>query len=438
MADLSHRQAKAKIKIVGKDGKPLANTKITVNQTNHEFLFGCGAFEALPYTNGPAVHNGNGSITTSSKLAGYEDRSIMEDRMQKWLNLFNYGTLPFYWGGFEPEEGQPHTQQLMAAAQFLKSKGVTIKGHPLCWHTSCVPWLMNYDNKTIMQKQLQRIEREVSNFKGLIDMWDVINEVVIMPIYNKYDNAITRICKELGRVGLVRRVFDQAYKSNPDGTFLINDFNLSTNYEILIDGCLNAGAQINTIGLQSHQHQGVWGKEKQDETLSRYEHFGLPIHFTENTIVAGPLVAPEITDLQDAHYDDDAATPELEEKQADDLEQMYRNLFENHPLVTAITNWDFGDGAWLNAPSGVIRKDHTLKPAYHRLHKLIKEEWHTRLDCKTDANGMIEIQGFKGTYEVFRQDDASKPTAATSCNPAASFTLSSAGNRENCIKVELS
>lgn len=438
MADLSHRQAKAKIKIVGKDGKPLANTKITVNQTNHEFLFGCGAFEALPYTNGPAVHNGNGSITTSSKLAGYEDRSIMEDRMQKWLNLFNYGTLPFYWGGFEPEEGQPHTQQLMAAAQFLKSKGVTIKGHPLCWHTGCVPWLMNYDNKTILQKQLQRIEREVSQFKGLIDMWDVINEVVIMPIYNKYDNAITRICKELGRVGLVRKVFDQAYKSNPDGTFLINDFNLSTNYEILIDGCLNAGAQINTIGLQSHQHQGVWGKEKQDEILSRYEHFGLPIHFTENTIVAGPLVAPEITDLQDAHYDDDAATPELEEKQAEDLEQMYRNLFENHPLVTAITNWDFGDGAWLNAPSGVIRKDHTLKPAYHRLHKLIKEEWHTRLDCTTDANGMIELKGFKGSYEIFRQDDASKPTAATSCNPTASFTLSSAGSRENCIKVELS
>lgn len=402
MADLSHRKAKAKIQIIAKDGKPVANTNVTVNQINHKFLFGCGAFEALPYTNGVTVHNGNGSLT--KKLGKETDRSVMEDRMNKWLDLFNYGTLPFYWGGFEPEEGKPNTEQLMNAAKFLKSKGVEVKGHPLCWHTGCVPWLMNYDNATILKKQLERIHREVGNFKGIIDMWDVINEVVIMPIYDKYDNAITRICKENGRVGLVRKVFQAAYETNPNGTFLINDFNMSSNYEILIDGCLNSGAKINTIGLQSHQHQGVWGKEKQDEVLSRFEHFGLPIHFTENTIVAGPLVAPEITDLQDAHYDDDAATPELEEMQADALEQMYRNLFENHPLVTAITNWDYGDGAWLNAPSGVIRKDGSLKPSYKRLHKLIKEEWHTKLELKTDADGFIDVEGFKGKYEVLYAD----------------------------------
>lgn len=181
---------------------------------------------------------------------------------------------------------------------------------------------------------------------------------------------------------------------------MINDFNLSTNYEILIDGCLNAGVPIKTIGLQSHQHQGVWSYEKTEEILSRFEHFGLPIHFTENTIVAGPLVAPEITDLQDAHYEDDAATPEYEQKQADDLEKMYRNLFENHPQVTAITNWDFGDGAWLNAPSGVIRKDGSLKPAYNVLYHLIKEEWHTEYEAVTDEAGYVKIEGFKGLYEI--------------------------------------
>lgn len=414
-----HRMDKAKIRVIGKDGKPAANTSVHINQINHEFLFGCGAFETLPYTNAPEAHNGTGSPNKVKPMPDEEKeayRARLEDRMQKWLGLFNYGTLPFYWGGFEPEEGNPHTEQLMNAAKFLKSKDVTVKGHPLCWHTGCVPWLMNYDNKTILEKQLARIHRDVGNFKGIIDMWDVINEVVIMPIYDKYDNAITRICKELGRVGLVKKVFDAAQETNPDGIFLINDFNLSTNYEILIDGCLNAGVPIKTIGLQSHQHQGVWSLEKTEEILSRFEHFGLPIHFTENTIVAGPLVAPEITDLQDAHYDDDAATPELEQKQADDLEKMYRNLFENHPLVTAITNWDFGDGAWLNAPSGVIRKDGSLKPSYNRLHHLIKEEWHTELDATTDADGYITIEGYKGKYEI------------SAGNKKAAFVLSKGGD----------
>lgn len=402
-----HRKDSAKIRVFGKDGKPAANTKFHINQINHEFLFGCGAFEALPLTHGQAVHNGTGAPLpvgpdgkqfTEEELKAQQAR--LEDRMNKWLDLFNYGTLPFYWGGYEPEEGKPHTAQLMAAAKFLKSHDVKVKGHPLCWHTGCAPWLLKYDNKTIIQKQLERIHRDVGNFKGVIDMWDVINEVVIMPVYDKYDNAITRICKELGQVGLVKTVFDAAKETNPDGVFLINDFNMSEKYEQLIADCLDAGAPIKTIGLQSHQHQGVWSLEKTEEILARFEHFGLPIHFTENTIVAGPLVAPEITDLQDAHYDDDAATPELEQKQADNLTKMYRNLFENHPLVTAITNWDFGDGAWLNAPSGVIRKDNSLKPSYTALHHLIKEEWHTELNVTSDANGFITFEGYKGKYEI--------------------------------------
>lgn len=412
MADLSHRKASAKVLILDKNGKPLCNTKVKINQINHEFLFGCGGFEALSYANMPTDESA--SLTgASGKIF---DRAVIEDRMNKWLNLFNFGTLPFYWGGYETEEGKPDIQGRLNAAKFLQSKGVVVKGHPLCWHTACAQWLLKYDNKTIFQKQIERIYRDVEAFKGVIDMWDVINEVVIMPIYDKYDNAVTRICKEKGRVGLVKEVFNAAYKTNPNGTFLINDFNMSSNYEILIDGCLNSGAQINTIGLQSHQHQGIWGKEKQDEVLSRFEHFGLPIHFTENTIVAGPLVASEITDLQDAHYDDDAATAEYELMQADALEQQYRNLFENHPLVQAITNWDYGDGAWLNAPSGVIRKDGSLKPSYERLYKLIKEEWHTSLSLSTDNNGYVEVSGFKGKYEVITEDNDAKK---------AEFTLTS-------------
>ena len=386
MDKLSHRKAKQRIRIVDQSGLPIANHSVRCQLVNHEFLFGCGAFETVPYANAPRKDE-----AMSAR---------MEDRMSKWLDLFNYGTLPFYWGGFEPEEGKPRTEQLKRAAQFLRGKDVTLKGHTLCWQTVHAAWLLQYDNETILRKQLDRIRREVGDFKGLVDMWDVINEVVIMPIYDKYDNAATRLCKMLGRVKLIKEVFNAAHETNPDGVLLLNDFNLSTNYEILIDGCLNAGVPIHTIGVQSHQHQGVWGKEKTEAILERFEHFGLPIHFTENTIVAGPLVAPEIQDLQDAHYNDDDATPEYEAMQAEALEAMYRNLFENHPLVTAISNWDFGDGAWLNAPSGVIRKDGSLKPSYHTLHRLIKEEWSTDVVLCTDENGEMELEGFKGKYHL--------------------------------------
>ena len=319
--------------------------------------------------------------------------------MEIWLDVFNYGTIPFYWGGFEPKEGEPLTNSRMRAAKMLQENGVKVKGHPLCWHTACVDWLMEYDNKTILQKQLDRIYRDVTAFRGVVDMWDVINEVVIMPVYDRYDNAITRICKDLGRVRLVKEVFDAAKAANPDAVLLINDFNLSESYRILIDGCLNAGVPISAIGIQTHQHQGYMGREKLEDILERFSAFGLPMHFTENTLVSGDIMPAHIVDLNDYQVDEWPSTPEGEERQKKEWAEMYRILFE-HPLVEAVTGWDFADGAWLGAPSGLIRKDNTTKPAYHELKRLIHEEWHTEGELHTDENGMISLEGFKGEYKI--------------------------------------
>lgn len=161
----------------------------------------------------------------------------------------------------------------------------------LVWHTLTAPWLLDLSNEEILQAQLARIERDVTALRGVVDTWDVINEVVIMPIFDKYDNGITRLCKELGRVRMVKEMFAKARECNPEATLILNDFNTSINYEILIDGCLNAGVSIDVIGIQSHQHQGYWGREKLEEVLERFSQFGLPIHFTENTLTSGHLIA---------------------------------------------------------------------------------------------------------------------------------------------------
>ena len=377
--NLSHRKVSKQIRFTDQKGQPIANRRIDFDLRRHSFLFGCGAFDFLPLA--------------------MDEGALPHEITDRWLKLFNFGTLPVYWGMFEREEGKTDTENIMKVAKYLKERGVTVKGHPLCWHTVCADWLMKYDNATILKKQLERIKREVSGFKGVIDTWDVINEVVIMPIFDKYDNAITRICKEKGRVRLVKEVFDEAYAANPGATLLINDFNTTTNYQILIDGCLNAGAPISAIGIQSHQHQGFWGKEKLEEVLDRFSVFGLPIHFTENTFISGELMPAYIEDLNDWQVESWPTTPEGEARQAEDVETMYRMLFE-HPLVEAITAWDLKDGGWLKAPSGILRIDNSPKPAYDVLDRLINKEWHTRGQIVTDENGTAGIEGFKGEYEV--------------------------------------
>lgn len=391
-ATLQHRKATQKIQFVDSKGNIITNTSVEYKLSNHQFLFGCGAFDSLPATT--EVDMGTIDFYHDKNLPSKE---FFQDRINKWLKVFNYGTLPFYWGGFEPKEGEVLTDSRMRAAKMLKANNVKVKGHPLCWHTACADWLMEYDNATILTKQLDRINRDVTAFRGVIDMWDVINEVVIMPVYDRYDNAITRICKDLGRVRLVKEVFDAAKAANPDATLLINDFNLSESYRILIDGCLNAGVPISAIGIQTHQHQGYMGREKLEDILDRYSVFGLPLHFTENTLVSGDIMPSDIVDLNDYQVDEWPSTPEGEERQKKEWAEMYKILFE-HPLVEAVTGWDFADGAWLGAPSGLVRKDSSTKPAYHELDRLIHEEWNTAGSVKTDENGIFILDGFKGDY----------------------------------------
>jgi GH35 family endo-1,4-beta-xylanase len=239
----------------------------------------------------------------------------------------------------------------------------------------------------------------VSAFAGIIDIWDVINEVVIMPVFDKYDNAVTRICKEYGQIPLVKEVFSAAKRANPKAVLLLNDFDMSKDYEILIEKCLDAGIPIDVIGLQSHQHQGYWGAEKVHDVLSRFSRFGLPLHFTENTIISGEIMPPHIVDLNDWQVEEWPTTPEGEERQKKEIVEMYEILFA-HPKVEAITTWSGGDNAWLHAPAGLLRIDNSEKPVYKALKAKIENEWHTEITAKTDADGKVKLEGFKGGYEA--------------------------------------
>jgi GH35 family endo-1,4-beta-xylanase len=387
-ANYQHRKSKVKIN-VSAGGKAAVNQQLKITQTNHEFLFGIGGFEAIELMGGSR----DGTPITE------ERRIFLQERLNTIFSVMNYTTLPFYLGRYEPVEGKHDTQRTLAAAEYYKKRNIKMKGHPLVWHTVCADWLMKYSNREILQKLRERINRDVTRFKGIIDMWDVINEVVIMPVFDKYDNAVTRVCKELGRVSMIREVFKAAREANPNAVLLLNDFDLSAKYEILIDGCLQAGIPIDVIGIQSHQHQGYWGQEKTMEILECYAQFKIPMHFTENTIISGEIMPPHIVDLNDWQVESWPSTPEGEERQAREITELYTILFA-HPLVEAVTTWSATDGNWLKAPAGILRQDNSIKPVFSELKKLIKDEWQTNTNPSTNANGEIDFEGFRGEYEA--------------------------------------
>lgn len=385
LAIRKHRTATVAITLHD-NGAPLVHQDVIVEQKRHRFLFGTNWGESTL-----AVVNG--------ELDG-KAKELAELRNEHFLCLFNQATLPFYWVHFESERGNPQTKRLRTLAQWYVEHGCTVKGHPLCWHTLAPEWLLSLSNREILKARLERIQREVSSFASLLDCWDVVNEAVIMPIYDRYDNGLTRVCKELGRIELIRLTFSAARTANPRTILLLNDFDVSPAYDILIEGCLAAGIQIEVIGIQSHMHQGYWGVEHTQRILERFERFNLPIHFTETTLVSGYLMPAGIVDLNDYQVDEWPSTPEGEERQAREVVLHYKALFAR-PAVEVITWWDLSDGGWLNAPGGLLRRDQSPKPAYNELLKLVKGEWWLAPSrMTTDAAGQLTLTGFLGDYEL--------------------------------------
>jgi GH35 family endo-1,4-beta-xylanase len=417
----AHRQATAQVTVICPDGAALANNNIIVEQVRHKFLFGNIGFDMVAMANDYA--DGATVSADEGPQGGPTEEELDYDKKfaRHWLRLFNMATLPFYWGRFEPEEGKPRTQELLNTAKWFTSRGVTVKGHPLMWHTVQPQWLLGKPLDEVERLQRARIRREVGDFEGTIDMWDAINEAVIMPVFDNGDNAITPLAWAKGRVDTIRLAFEEARAVNPSVKLLLNDFDMSTAYECLIEAVLEAGITIDVLGLQSHQHQGYWGLEKTQRVLDRFGRYNIPIHFTETTMLSGDIMPKHIVDLNDWQVDEWPSSPDGEERQADELEEWYRTLV-SHPLVEAITLWGLSDrGMWLGAPGGLIRADGTLKPAYHRLHHLIKTEWWYDVQkISTDAEGRIDITGWKGDYRI-------SCTGAPGTTPCAEFTLDGDG-----------
>ena len=367
-----HRKADAAVLVLDAAGKPVPGAKVAVEQTRHAFLFGCNIFLW-------------GKTADEKAERAYRER---------FSELLNYATLPFYWPMYERRKGEPGHERTEQVARWCKEQGVATKGHPLAWNFAEPPWLPD-DLEEIRRLQMARIEDCVSRFAGLIDRWDVVNEATHYdrPEFMTKAPKFSAAWKKAGQIEFTRECFDHARKAGPKATLLINDYRVDPPYEKVIEQLVDAGGrrQYDVIGIQSHMHGGAWPSARIWEVCERFSRFGVPLHFTETTIVSGPR--PK----QGGGW---VTTPEGEAAQAREVVRFYTMLF-SHPAVEGLTWWDFSDlGAWQSAPAGFLRKDMTPKPAYDELLKLVKGKWWTRASLRTDADGRAGFSGFLGSYQV--------------------------------------
>lgn len=376
-----HRKADATIAVVDAAGKPVAGAKIEVRQTRHAFLFGCNIFLW-------------GKTHDSRLEAAYRGR---------FAELLNYATLGFYWPSYEPRQGEPHHAYAEEVARWCREQGIAAKGHPLAWNYSDPRWLPD-DAAEVRRLQLARIDNCVHRFAGLIDRWDVVNEATHFDRDDLLKKApkMTQLWQKYGRVDFTRECFEQARRANSKATLLINDYRTEEDYARLIEQLVAKDGKplYDVIGIQSHMHGSTWSNRRIWDVCERFSRFGVPLHFTETTILSG--------DPNHGHRG--PSTPEGEAYQAREVVRFYTMLFSN-PAVEALTWWDFSDlHAWQNAPAGFLRSDMSPKPAYEELKRLIKGKWWTRAELQSAADGTAGFRGFCGEYQITIRAAGHAPT----------------------------
>lgn len=352
-------------------GQPVTRATVTVEQIRHEFRFGCNFFMFERF--------GNPEHEAASR--------------ERFAGLFNFATLGFYWRNYERERGRPNYQYTDRVVVWCQPRGIVCKGHPLAWdHPAGSPDWLPEDFAEIAHLSLGRVREIVQHYQGRIEVWDVVNEAVHLP--NQANSTrMARWGAALGPEEFVCQHLRAARVANPDATLLVNDYRTDPPFLRLLEAVQARDRRLfDAVGIQSHMHDGCWPLARVWELCDQYAVLGKPLHFTEVTLVSGPRMGPG--------ENWGATTPEGEAQQAEATAQFYTALFA-HPVVEAITWWDFTDrGAWQRAPAGWLRTDLSPKPVYERMRGLLRGEWWTRFTGQPNALGVVPLRAVYGTHRV--------------------------------------
>lgn len=405
-----YRMREVTIRLRDRHHAPLAHLPVKAQMTRHQFLFGCNLYNF-------------GKFPTPEQNQAY---------LELWSALFNYATLPFYFASYSEEPadfrqvGGAFSQQkaeLKQMTQWCLDHKIVMKGHPLIWHEvwGNPKWLPS-EPLEVEAIQQHRIETLLADFPE-INYWDLLNEPTTAW---KETTPIAGWMNQLGPVEATKRAENWFSSARPPARFLINDYNVWKYFGVFfcltkpgqaikhllsptqhypfsflayLEELKRQGLMPDAIGIQSHMHMGQWPLFAVRRLCEDYSRLGVPIHFTELTVLSGRTrrlihyYAPE----KNRNW---ASTRHGELDQAEYVEKFYTLLF-SHPQVEGITWWDFSDyDAWLAAPAGLVRADLTPKPAYQVLHHLLREKWWTNFAGETDSGGAFRFRGFCGDYEL--------------------------------------
>ncbi len=374
----NYRKGDAIIEIIGQNGSRASDATVEVKQQTHEFLFGCNLF-AL------------GQLSSPELNYRYETA---------FTNLFNFATVPFYWGDLEPQQGHPRFEEESKPIwrrpppdQLLKwctIHEIIPKGHALMYAKNIFmpAWTEQNNPERFLEQAHKHIAEIAKRYGDKFRVWDVANEemprIRHLDEWHKVpDNYLTWCFREANNLFPkdVKLLYnDGTYQVHNDTDEYLDIFQKLKDDRVRVDGM---GIQFHIYNRPAMLEGKIFPPNQLINVYKKLEQSGLPIYITEITIAGNGENGDEL--------------------QAKIVENLYRLWFST-PNMTGITWWNLGDGTAYGkeneAKGGILDEEMNPKPAYKVLDGLINHKWKTDKVLQTDNRGKIQFRGFYGKYKI--------------------------------------
>ena len=344
------------VRVTGTDGKPLANTTVTVILHRHAFGFGTCV------TRGMLTREGSDGERYRDIVKRTCSRVVFENDLKP-------DSFPQDANGFE---------QLEKSFEWLKANDISVRGHYLI-QEAVDGWTRSRlgDPGKLRRTYMESIRERIEWVGDRVTEWDAVNH----PIAWQGAEMLGTKGPPLDTLSMdvmheARRLTKLPLCINEDQLFRPGSQQEKT-YELLAK-LKREGVRVDGLGNQAHFNSTFLPSP--DELLRVTDRF------------AEVVPRQVITEYDVSTSGDDLLA-------ADYLRDSLIACF-SHFAYDGFLLWGFWEGSHWIPDAALWKKDWTIKAAGKTWEEWVGKRWQTRKILTTDAEGMISWRGFKGSYRM--------------------------------------
>ena len=408
---LGHRLADYTVTVQDRHGQPLPEATLDIEMVRHGFKFGTQVRDHL-FAVSEAEFNAMSDTQKTALTPNLEASFGIPRFVPTWQDIVNHRTIVrenfnhvvpttgLQWIALENKGSSiPH-----AAIQEAAAGEQTVTAASVVWQKDRWPTPEAYRSTSSPDPQAFHDALVAARLGGssvlhqfsdagsgpTINDWKLLNE----PLHeNYYQQVFVDAGIYSSEVEALADYFKLADAVRPDATLSINEYNVinsandnfAIQYRDLVQSLLDAGAPIDRIGVQAHISRNDISKEDIVRRLDLLAETGLPIEISE------------------FYTRDDAATPQLNEAEQ---EQMFRDILEasfEHPSVDGFILWGIWDKVHWRGNAPLYDANWNIKPEAAAWFDLVRDEWQPNITGQPvgrDGRWDAPIGLYHGTYEI--------------------------------------